>query len=210
MSLPHALLGVLSARPMNGYELSKFFDSAAGWIWSAPQSQIYTTLRRMTDDGWISQEAQTRGTRMRTHVYSITEAGERELREWVATVHDLPSPRDTVLLQALFFDLVDADSAEKVVRAYIEEQESRIARWTGHRDALRARTTPCSSSGCSRGRRASTSASPDSRPASSRARSTAPRRWSRGRATSWSSCAPAEPVVRPPSRAGRTPAKPVE
>ncbi|CAG7573989.1 DNA-binding PadR family transcriptional regulator [Barrientosiimonas humi] len=142
MSLPHALLGVLSARPMNGYELSKFFDSAAGWIWSAPQSQIYTTLRRMTDDGWISQEAQTRGTRMRTHVYSITEAGERELREWVATVHDLPSPRDTVLLQALFFDLVDADSAEKVVRAYIEEQESRIARWTGHRDALRARTTP--------------------------------------------------------------------
>lgn len=142
MSLPHALLGVLSARPMNGYELSKFFDSAAGWIWSAPQSQIYTTLRRMTDDGWISQAAQTRGTRMRTHVYSITEAGERELREWVATVHDLPSPRDTVLLQALFFDLVDADSAEKVMRAYIEEQESRIARWTGHRDALRAQTTP--------------------------------------------------------------------
>ena len=34
MSLRHALLGVLAARPMSGYDLSQFFDSSTGWVWT--------------------------------------------------------------------------------------------------------------------------------------------------------------------------------
>ena len=53
MSLQHAILGVLEARPMTGYELVQFFDSSMAWVWSAPQSQIYPRLRAMERDGLI-------------------------------------------------------------------------------------------------------------------------------------------------------------
>jgi DNA-binding PadR family transcriptional regulator len=75
MSLRHALLGVLVARPMSGYELSQFFDSSTGWVWTAPHSQIYPLLGRMENDGVIEAEDQVRGTRLKRKVYSVTPDG---------------------------------------------------------------------------------------------------------------------------------------
>ena len=35
MSLKHALLGILTVRPMTGYELKQFFDSSVQHFWNA-------------------------------------------------------------------------------------------------------------------------------------------------------------------------------
>jgi len=142
MSLTHALLGVLEARPMNGYELTQFFDSAARWIWSAPQSQIYTTLVRMQKDGLIEGASQVRANRKQSSVYTITELGYQELRQWVGSGHPLPPVRDAFLLQSLFFDVVEPDDAAKAVNEFIAEHEQRILQWEAHRDMLLAKETP--------------------------------------------------------------------
>ena len=142
MSLTYALLGVLESRPMNGYELTKFFDSAARWVWSAPQSQVYTTLRRMQDDGLIAGAAQTRTTRTTSHVYSITDKGRAELMSWVATPHDQPPTRDAFLLQALYFDDVSPQEAAAVVREFMATRERLIEQWTVQRDLLLKKDTP--------------------------------------------------------------------
>ncbi|MEV4381114.1 PadR family transcriptional regulator [Streptosporangium sp. NPDC049644] len=141
MSLQHALLGVLEARPMNGYELTRFFDAAPRWVWSAPQSQIYPTLRQMEQAGLIEGQKEIRGTRLKRTVYSITERGLEELRTWLGTGHTPAPVRDSFSLQALFFDMIDADRAASVLKAYIAEQEQLITEWRAHREALLAKDT---------------------------------------------------------------------
>ncbi|TDW24202.1 PadR family transcriptional regulator [Kribbella kalugense] len=142
MSLAHAILGVVEARPMNGYELARFFDAHAGWVWSAPRSQIYPQLRNMEDAGLITAERQVRGERLERRVYSITAAGAAELREWVSTPFDTRSKRDALLLQALYFDVVDPTVAVAVLRNVIDEQAAIARSWASHADQLRRHNTP--------------------------------------------------------------------
>lgn len=142
MSLTHALLGVLESRPMNGYELTKFFDSGARWIWSAPQSQIYTTLRKMWRDGLVEGTEHARTTKASSTVYSITDSVRDELIRWVSAASDLGPPRDSFFLQSLYFDIVDETVSARVLDHFIAENEARIETWQRHHDALVNKETP--------------------------------------------------------------------
>jgi DNA-binding PadR family transcriptional regulator len=142
MSLTHAILGVLEARPMSGYELVRFFDSTARWVWTAPQSQIYPLLKKLERQEWIVGEDQVRGKRLRRTSYSLTDLGLEELRRWLGESHIEPGVRDALLLKSLFFDLARAEEARSVLEAHIEELETRIGQWSAHRARLIARDTP--------------------------------------------------------------------
>ncbi|MFI7702444.1 PadR family transcriptional regulator [Nonomuraea sp. NPDC049480] len=141
MSLQHALLGVLEARPMSGYDLVQFFDSSAGWIWAAPQSQIYPTLRRMERAGLISGDDERRGPKLTRTVYSVTEQGLEELNRWLSAPHAPTPARDPFLVQALNFDMIEADQAHAVLEQFIGEQEKAAAEAEAHRDRLLAKDT---------------------------------------------------------------------
>jgi DNA-binding PadR family transcriptional regulator len=142
MSLQSALLGVLDARPMSGYELAQFFDSGSGWVWSAPQSQIYPHLRRMEADGLITGERTVRGSKLERTIYSLTEDGKRVLLEWLGEYHAPPPPRDPFALQALLFDMLAPEEAVTVLKAFIEEQEHIAERHEVQAARLRALDTP--------------------------------------------------------------------
>jgi len=142
MSLRFAVLGVLEARPMTGYDLTRFFESTARWVWSAPQSQIYPLLGRLESEGLIVGDEQTRGQRLRRVAYAPTESGLVALREWIGESHDEPSLRDPLLLQSLFFDMIDPSDAAQVLNHTIEALRLKVAQWTVHRARLLARDTP--------------------------------------------------------------------
>ena len=58
MSLRHALLGLLDDdQPASGYELLKVFDSSLANAWPATQSQVYSELNRLADEGLITVSA---------------------------------------------------------------------------------------------------------------------------------------------------------
>lgn len=142
MSLTHAILGVLEARPMTGYELVRFFDDSMAWVWSAPQSQIYPRLREMENRGLISGHKEVRGSKLERTVYSITGEGMEELKDWVASEAASQSQRDPVLLRAVFFDMVEPALAIEVLERFIAEQRKLVARWSEHRDRLLSKDTP--------------------------------------------------------------------
>lgn len=127
---------------MNGYELTKFFDSGTGWMWSATQSQIYTNLRTMQADGLIEGAAQVRGQVLKRTQYSLTDKGREELQNWIKTPKGIAPLREPVFVQALFFDLIETSEATAVLDSYITENEALIEHWSEHRDRLRARVTP--------------------------------------------------------------------
>jgi DNA-binding PadR family transcriptional regulator len=142
MSLQHALLGVLEARPMSGYDLVQFFDGSSGYIWAAPQSQIYPTLRRMEQAGLIAGDDEQRGPRLTRTDYSVTEKGLTELRSWLTTPMKPQPVRDPLLLQALNFDMIEPEQAHEVLEQFIREQEAAAEEAERHRDRLLRRETP--------------------------------------------------------------------
>ncbi|MFK0112995.1 PadR family transcriptional regulator [Streptomyces sp. NPDC091217] len=142
MSLQHALLGVLEARPMSGYDLVQYFDGSSGYVWAAPQSQIYPTLRRMEQAGLIVGDDEPRGPRLTRTVYSVTEKGLVELRNWLGTPGKPQPVRDPLLLQALHFDMIDPEQARMVLQEFIREQETAAEEAERHRDLLLHQRTP--------------------------------------------------------------------
>lgn len=82
MSLEHILLGSL-ASPASGYDLKANFEAGARHFWFAELSQIYPTLRRMEQRGWLTSatEPSSRGPARR--VYTRTRSGTAELKRWL-------------------------------------------------------------------------------------------------------------------------------
>src|SRR5262249_57218086 len=103
VSLRHALLGVLKDRPLTGYDLVRYFQGTLGFLWSAPQSQIYPELRRMEAAGLVTATVKPRGQKAQKRVYAVTEAGMAELRRWATDFMPPPGPRGPGFPQAAFF-----------------------------------------------------------------------------------------------------------
>ena len=101
MSVPHALLALLSEKPKYGLRLQNEFEARTGEVWPLNVGQVYTTLQRLERDGLV--EADGAGERAQKQKrYRITSAGDRELAEWLRTPPELvPPPRDELVIKVL-------------------------------------------------------------------------------------------------------------
>jgi DNA-binding PadR family transcriptional regulator len=134
VSLRHALLGVLKDQPLTGYDLVRHFQGTVGYLWSAPQSQIYPELRRMEAAGLVKARVAPRGPRAQKRIYSVTDDGMAELRRWATDFM-----RDPVHLKAAFFDLAPMDAVREQLRAHIAQFQWRLDQWQARQDAIHER-----------------------------------------------------------------------
>jgi DNA-binding PadR family transcriptional regulator len=88
-----AVLGLLNESPMHGYELRKRLSNLLGTFRAFSYGSLYPTLRRLSEAGWISEEApldppvtgmprSRRGKR----VYRLTAEGKEHLEDLLAQV----------------------------------------------------------------------------------------------------------------------------
>ena len=102
MSLDHALLGFLNYHPYTGYDLKKIFDTSVRHFWPADQSQIYRTLARLTEQGFVEMEKIPQENRPDRKVYHITETGREELKSFLVGPPPMDEPRSAPLIQVFF------------------------------------------------------------------------------------------------------------
>jgi DNA-binding PadR family transcriptional regulator len=115
MSLEHAILGFLNYRPFSGYDLKKIFDTSVSHFWPADQSQIYRTLNRLAEKGLAEMEVVEQEDRPDRKEYSITEAGQEKLRQWLVTPLPFGDHRNAPLIQVFFAGQL---SNEEIVEMY--------------------------------------------------------------------------------------------
>ncbi|WP_342451693.1 PadR family transcriptional regulator [Arthrobacter sp. H16F315] len=72
MSLRYALLALLTSQPLTGYDVYKHFERSVGYVWHAPDSQIYPELRRMEKDGLLGGVEEAWGQKGKKKRYHIT------------------------------------------------------------------------------------------------------------------------------------------
>ena len=86
--LAYAILGLLAAEPLTGYQLAQRMRAPIGYMWTAAHSQIYPELAKLLADGQVRAAViPGRGPRD-TKRYTITTAGRRALRDWVDSPAD--------------------------------------------------------------------------------------------------------------------------
>ena len=101
MSLDHILLGLVR-EPCSGYDLKTVFDRSLSYFWPADQSQIYRTLKRLTAKRLLRVQIQASDKGPDRRVYSLTAAGRRQLRRWLASGPSFGDERFTYVAQLFF------------------------------------------------------------------------------------------------------------
>lgn len=84
MALKHTILAFLSRQPLSGYEVAKEFAEGFGsCFWKASQQQVYAELTKLEQQGCVTYEAIPQPGRLDKKIYSITDAGQAELLDWL-------------------------------------------------------------------------------------------------------------------------------
>ncbi|MEH2289440.1 PadR family transcriptional regulator [Nostoc sp.] len=105
MSLANVILGLLQQQEMTGYDLkTSCFDRCIAHLWPADQAQIYRTLDKLVEQGWITCNIEIQHDRPNRKVYSVTELGKAEFSRWLEIHQPLPTIREPLPVQLYFAD----------------------------------------------------------------------------------------------------------
>ncbi len=126
MALEHAILVALSERSGSGYELAQRFDRSLGYFYGASHQQIYRTLRRMDEAGWVACERVEQHGRPDKKVYTVSAEGRRSLREWLAQPAAMSTIRDELSVKIRGASHGDASAVLAEVLRHGGEHRARL------------------------------------------------------------------------------------
>ena len=128
MSVPYALLALLSDGPKHGLRLQNEFESRTGEVWPLNVGQVYTTLQRLERDGLVASEGDGERSRKR---YTITSAGAEELATWLRTPPELvPPPRDELVIKVLVALQIPGIDVRELLQAHRRQVIEVMQRYT--------------------------------------------------------------------------------
>jgi PadR family transcriptional regulator, regulatory protein AphA len=129
MSLPHALLGMISYGPATGYELKAWFTKSIAHFWNATLPQIYRTLSHLKSNGWVTFEVRHQEGKPSRKVYKLTETGSAELLRWLMEAPEIRQPKHPMLLKLFFGNRMDRNVVKGHIQAWREHHACLLARY---------------------------------------------------------------------------------
>ena len=121
-----ALLGLLSVRPMTGYEIGHHFDRALAPWWDAPRTQIYPKLRELESRQLIEGDYVVQESKPNKRVYRPTAAGRSLLQGWLKRAIGWPDMRHHMMMRLFLGHLLPADD----LRALLTDYRDQTADWS--------------------------------------------------------------------------------
>jgi DNA-binding PadR family transcriptional regulator len=134
VGIEYALLGLLRARPMHGYEMHQQLLHAEqlGLVWHLKQANLYALLGKLEAAGYLVSVTEPQGIRPPRKVLQLTPQGEAVFARWMAT--PVGHGRDFRLefLAKLFFATQDApESIAALIARQREACERALAELRG-------------------------------------------------------------------------------
>ena len=84
---------------MSGYDLKKLIEFSISNFWNESYAQIYPILKQLAKEGLTTSHVEKRVGKPDRYVYTITDAGQNELRRWLAEPAELQTQRNELLLK---------------------------------------------------------------------------------------------------------------
>lgn len=122
----YAILGLLSLKPMSGYDLKRYVDESIGHFWQENYGHIYPTLARLEKEKMASCRNVRQRGRPDRRVYSLTKRGRSELLRWMEEpVEEMPV-RNELLLKMSFADVIGPRALARLLERYIDDQNRKL------------------------------------------------------------------------------------
>jgi DNA-binding PadR family transcriptional regulator len=135
MSLKYVLLGLLTQHPRYGYELKHEAEQLLGKGAELNPGQLYPLLRKLADQQLLAGERVEQEDRPDKRVFTLTEAGARELTAWFDEPVSLSVGRSALFLRFAVLMLVRPETRADFLR----EQRHRLLECIGQLVADRAK-----------------------------------------------------------------------
>jgi len=127
MSIEYAILGLLSSRPLTGYDIKKMFEGSSVLYWSGNNNQIYTTLVKLHQNELVTREIETQEDRPARKIYSITAKGQEELKKWLLSEPEPPQLKNSFLVQLAWADQLSPDELFGLLEKYEAEMQMQLS-----------------------------------------------------------------------------------
>lgn len=114
-STDFAILGMLTLKPMSGYELRRLIGQSIAHFWSESYGQLYPALKKLEAAKLVNKRTEA-GQKRDKHIYAITPAGRKKLGEWLALPPKAQPPRSELLLKLFFLAPHEAATSAAHVR----------------------------------------------------------------------------------------------
>jgi PadR family transcriptional regulator, regulatory protein AphA len=129
--LQHALLGLLRYQPMSGYDLEQFINTSIAHFWHAKLSQIYRTLKQMEEAELVSSRLEEQEEHRSKRIYTLTQAGHKELDNWLAQLDmELDDIKLPFLVRVFFFGQADRQHIQTQMRIWRKLHEQQLEHYT--------------------------------------------------------------------------------
>ncbi|MFI6023552.1 PadR family transcriptional regulator [Streptomyces sp. NPDC051287] len=139
MALRNALMAALLEGEASGYDLAKGFDATVANFWSATPQQLYRELDRMEAEGLVTARVVEQERRPTKRLFSLTDAGRREVRAYTAEPPARPAAvRDELLVKVQCADAGDMAAVRAAVAGRMELATAKLARYERIRRRLLA------------------------------------------------------------------------
>jgi PadR family transcriptional regulator AphA len=120
MSLRFALLGLLAVEPASGYDLKRAIDRSTYFIWNATGPQIYNTLHKLREEGYVTSKAQAQTGKPDKQIHTITPKGRTALQDYVSEPVRASVTRDEVLLRIFFGNFASKKTIGRELESYLD------------------------------------------------------------------------------------------
>jgi len=126
-TIHYAILGLLSEKPMTGYDLKKKMQDSLYMYWSGNNNQIYKALLQLSSNDFLKSEILHQDGAPSKKICFITDKGRAELQEWIySTQPEVPEFRKHFLIQMAFAAKLEPTQIEELLLKYKYELNSQL------------------------------------------------------------------------------------
>ncbi|MFF8726997.1 PadR family transcriptional regulator [Streptomyces sp. NPDC015171] len=130
MALRNAVMAALLEGEASGYDLAKEFDASVANFWMTTPQQLYRELERMEGEGLISARVVEQERRPNKRLFSLTEAGMRAVRAYVAEPLGKPTAiRDELMVKVQCADVGDLEAVQAAISEHMGWATAKLARY---------------------------------------------------------------------------------
>ncbi|CAA9222950.1 MAG: hypothetical protein AVDCRST_MAG42-668 [uncultured Chthoniobacterales bacterium] len=118
-----AILGMLTAGPLTGYDLKKMSERKLAHFWHESYGNLYPRLAELEAERLVSSIRERRPGRPDATVYTLTALGWEEFRAWMTLPAAPERLRSELLLKIFFGAHAPEEDTVRQIKAYREQQQ---------------------------------------------------------------------------------------
>jgi len=134
----YAVMGMLTICPGSGYDIKKFMECSTSNFWNESYGQIYPILKQLMEEGLAARHAEKQEGKPEKYIYTLTEQGREELRDWLSESVASAVERNELLLKLFFGAHIPLEKNKEHIHAFQELQSQLLEKYKGIERSLLA------------------------------------------------------------------------